>query len=76
LRRWLPALLEDTPARLRQQEKRKLFAAFAYQEPVLQNKLLGLKFSEDRSESLAVISVSILSELESGRRGRLLALAG
>jgi hypothetical protein len=63
------------PARLYQHEKRELFAAFAYQEPVLLNKLLGLKFPEDLAQSLVVISVCILGEFGDGRRERLLALA-
>jgi hypothetical protein len=44
----------DTPARLRQHEKRELFPAFAWQEPVLPNKLLGLKFSEDPWPNLSL----------------------
>ena len=42
LRRRLPAQLLDPPARLHQHEERELFAAFAYHEPGLPNKLLGL----------------------------------
>jgi len=64
LRRLPPSqLLEDPLARLRQHEKRGLFPAFACHEPVLPNKILGLKTRDILVQFPTVIGVSTLGEI-------------